>query len=75
MEDFQTVSDVKHMSPKAKIYCVVGGILEDMKQGSRSIFIGGKLSDKDTSIRVYRYNPEVRVGSSQPEPKRSAQSS
>ena len=33
-EEFQTVSDVKHMSPKAKVYCVVSGIPHDMKQGS-----------------------------------------
>ena len=32
-EKFQTVSDVKHTSPKAKIYCVVSGIPDDMKQG------------------------------------------
>ena len=59
-EEFQTVSDVKHTSPKAKIYCVVSGIPEDMKQGSGSSFFDGKLSDNDTSIRVYGYDPDVR---------------
>ena len=54
---------------------LVAYLHEDMKQGSGSIFFGGKLSDNDTFIRVYGYDPEIRVGSSQPKPKRSTQSS
>lgn len=59
-EEFQSVSDVTHTSPKAKIHCIVSGIPEDMKKGSGSSYFDGKLSDDNKSMRVYGYDPGVR---------------
>ena len=59
-EEFQSVSDVTHMSPKAKIHCVISGIPEEMKQGSGSSYFDGKLSDIERSIRIYGYDSTVR---------------
>lgn len=41
-EEFQSVSDVNHTSPKAKIHCVISGIPADMKEGSGNNFFDGK---------------------------------
>ena len=41
--------EVEHTSTRAKIHCVISGIPEDMKQGSGSSFVDGKLSDIHTS--------------------------
>ena len=60
LEEFQSVSNVTHTSPKAKIHCVVSGIPEDMKKGSGSSYFDGKLSDDNKSMRVYGYDPGVR---------------
>ena len=59
-EEFEFVSDITHTNPRAKIYCIVSGIPQDMKKGLGSSYFDGKLSDNNKSIRVYGYDPGVR---------------